>query len=60
MKDTELHVHVELTSIEPDNPTLLSGQKQFHPSHNLFISRTYTNLNLMLINSHLTDNTDRT
>jgi hypothetical protein len=33
MNDMELHVHAELTSIKPDNPTLLSGQKQFHPSH---------------------------
>jgi hypothetical protein len=33
INDMELHVHVELTSIEPENLTMMSGHKQFHPSH---------------------------
>ncbi|CAM2107587.1 unnamed protein product [Caretta caretta] len=31
--DVEPHLHLKITNIEPDIPAIVSGHKQFHPSH---------------------------
>ncbi|CAM2095673.1 unnamed protein product [Caretta caretta] len=31
--DVEPHLRLKITNIEPDIPAIVSGQKQFHPTH---------------------------